>query len=80
MLTRQHYELFALAVAKVENLDEREKTCQFLADVFIKDNPRFNRGKFTIACFPDLVKSHNSYHHGNLFHVNCPLCKAESIP
>lgn len=28
----------------------------------------------------ELVHSHNSTHHGNLHHIDCPLCKKEKRP
>lgn len=48
-MTRQHFELFADTLKKIEDVTKRGQTAQVIADVMTKSNPRFERDKFMQA-------------------------------
>jgi hypothetical protein len=53
--TRRHYEQTA---ALIRNLDPvaRDANIQSYANVFTKDNPRFDRARFIEACTPVVIE------------------------
>ena len=50
MTTRKHFRAMAAAIAKIEDKKERAIQANLAADMFAKDNPRFNRALFLAAC------------------------------
>ena len=52
MMTRNHFEMVAAAVADIVNRPDRWMIANVLANNFENDNPRFDRDKFIAACRP----------------------------
>ena len=52
MMTKQHFEIVAAAVANIVERADRWLIANMLADSFEKLNPRFDRDRFIAACRP----------------------------
>ena len=53
-MTKRHFEIVAESIRKIKNRDERWLVADSLADVFLLENPRFNRTLFLQACDTDI--------------------------
>ena len=52
MMTRNHFEMVAAAVANITMRSDRWLVANMLANSFENDNSRFDRDKFIAACRP----------------------------
>ena len=49
-MTKKDYGKFAAAIVLMPYMADRELVARVLEGVFTLDNPRFDRGKFRVAC------------------------------
>ena len=54
MMTRKHYEKAAEIVRQIPGV-QRTTTLDAFVEFFSDDNPRFDRVRFTDACFPEAI-------------------------
>ena len=50
MQTKKHFIAMAALLSKIPNLVERKALAESQAGIFMRDNPRFNRPRFMVAC------------------------------
>lgn len=54
-MTRKHYVSMAKELARVPNVKDRTRLAFLQADLFQRDNPRFDRTRFYAACGIELA-------------------------
>ena len=50
MFTQRHYIAIAECVKDTEKICDQHEIAYALSDLFARDNPRFDREKFLVAC------------------------------
>jgi hypothetical protein len=50
MMTRKHFKALAETLLKISDLTTRKTVANEAAEMFQKENPRFNKAKFMAAC------------------------------
>ncbi len=49
-MSKKHFKVFAEAIARIENAEERGRAAKLVADVCAGENGRFDYGRFYSAC------------------------------